>query len=54
MLKKFQHNHGIIQVVIGGDHSVVLSSVLADLDRGISPINLGIIHIDSHEDINLS
>ncbi len=42
-----------IQVVVGGDHSVTFSSILASLQRWGNK-NLGYIHIDSHPDANLS
>jgi len=42
-----------VQVVIGGDHSVTLPSVLAVKDRIGSFKNLGYIQFDSHGDINL-
>ena len=42
-----------IQVVIGGDHSVTLPSILAVRDRISSFKNLGYIQFDSHGDINL-
>jgi arginase len=42
-----------IQVVIGGDHSITLPSVLAVLERVDDPKKLGYIHFDSHGDINL-
>ncbi len=38
-------------VVIGGDHSVTFSSILYDLNYYGN--NIGIIHFDSHGDINL-
>ncbi len=41
------------QIVIGGDHSVTLSSVLALMDRAKSPERIGYIHFDSHGDMNL-
>ena len=43
---------GEMQIVIGGDHTVSLSSVLAVLERAKKK-NLGYIHFDSHGDINL-
>jgi arginase len=42
-----------INILIGGDHSVVLPSILADLERYIDPNKIGVLHIDSHGDINL-
>ena len=48
------NNDRVIQVVIGGDHMVVLPSILADLAKGIKPEDIGLIHFDSHGDINLS
>ena len=44
---------GQTQVVIGGDHSVTLSSILAVKDRIGSFKNLGYIQFDSHGDMNL-
>lgn len=44
---------GQIQVVIGGDHSVTLPSILAVRDRIGSFKNLGYVQFDSHGDINL-
>ena len=44
---------GQTQVVIGGDHSVTLPSILAVRDRAGSFKNLGYIQFDSHGDINL-
>lgn len=41
------------QVVIGGDHSVTLSSVLAVRDRIGGFKNLGYVQFDSHGDMNL-
>lgn len=41
------------QVVIGGDHSVTLPSVLALIQRIPDLSELGYIHFDSHGDINL-
>lgn len=38
-------------VIVGGDHSVTFASILYDLD--IYGNDLGIIHFDSHGDINL-
>lgn len=40
------------QLVVGGDHSVTLSSVLAVLQRIQNAQQLGYIHFDSHGDIN--
>jgi len=42
-----------IQVVIGGDHSVTLPSILAAIERGVRN-SFGIIYFDSHGDINLA
>jgi arginase len=42
-----------IQILVGGDHSVVLPSILADLERFKDPNQIGVLHIDSHGDINL-
>ncbi len=42
-----------IQIVIGGDHSVSLPSVLAVIDRVGSSKKIGYVHFDSHGDINL-
>ena len=42
-----------IQIVIGGDHSVSLPSVLAVIDRIGSAKKIGYVHFDSHGDINL-
>lgn len=41
------------QVVIGGDHSISLPSVLAVLERLKDKGKLGYIHFDSHGDMNL-
>ena len=41
------------QIVIGGDHSVSLPSVLAVIDRVGSSKKIGYVHFDSHGDINL-
>lgn len=41
------------QIVIGGDHSVSLSSVLAVIERTDDIKRVGYIHFDSHADINL-
>ena len=41
------------QIVIGGDHSVSLPSVLAVIDRIGSSKKIGYVHFDSHGDINL-
>lgn len=41
------------QVVIGGDHSVTLSSILAVRDRIGGFKNLGYVQFDSHGDMNL-
>ncbi len=43
-----------IQVVIGGDHSVTFSSLLATLERTDDTQNLGYIQFDSHADMNLA
>ena len=43
---------GEMQIVIGGDHIVSLSSVLAVIDRIGETSRLGYIHFDSHGDIN--
>lgn len=40
------------QIVIGGDHIVTLSSVLALIERTKAPDKIGYIHFDSHGDIN--
>lgn len=40
------------QIVIGGDHIVSLSSVLAVIDRFGDPSKIGYVHFDSHGDIN--
>jgi arginase len=42
-----------VQVVIGGDHTVTLPSVLAVMDRLRQHETLGYIQFDSHGDINL-
>ncbi len=42
-----------VQIVIGGDHSVSLPSVLAVIDRTGSSKKIGYVHFDSHGDINL-
>lgn len=42
-----------VQIVIGGDHSVSLPSVLAVIDRAGSSKKIGYVHFDSHGDINL-
>jgi arginase family enzyme len=42
-----------IQVVIGGDHSVTFSSMLALLERHENPSTIGYIQFDSHADMNL-
>ncbi len=47
-------NDRVIQIVIGGDHSVTLPSVLAVMETISDPANLGIIYFDSHGDINLA
>ncbi len=47
-------NNNIIQVVIGGDHSVTFSSLLAVLNRINDPKDLGYIQFDSHGDMNLA
>lgn len=44
--------HNQIQIVVGGDHSITLPSVLAVIDR-YDAKNLGYIQFDSHGDINL-
>lgn len=41
------------QVVVGGDHSISLPSVLAVLERLKDKGKLGYIHFDSHGDMNL-
>lgn len=41
------------QIVIGGDHCISLSSVLALIDRVKDVNKIGYIHFDSHGDINL-
>ncbi len=54
--KEFINAHikpGQTQVVIGGDHSISLPSILAARDRAGSFKNLGYIQFDSHGDINL-
>lgn len=48
-----QIKNGEIQVVIGGDHSVSLPSVLALIERKEDVKQVGYIHFDSHADINL-
>jgi arginase family enzyme len=40
------------QVVIGGDHSVSLPSVLARIDRSQNLSDFGYIHFDVHPDLN--
>lgn len=42
-----------MQIVIGGDHSVSLPSVLAVIDRVGDSKKIGYVHFDSHGDINL-
>lgn len=42
-----------MQIVIGGDHSISLPSVLAVIDRVGSSKKIGYVHFDSHGDINL-
>jgi arginase len=42
-----------IQIMIGGDHSLAFSSILATLDRLDNPKDLGYIQFDSHGDMNL-
>ncbi|MBI3984668.1 MAG: arginase family protein [Candidatus Levybacteria bacterium] len=44
---------GQTQIVIGGDHSVSLPSVLAVIDRVENSKKVGYVHFDSHGDINL-
>ncbi len=54
--REFINNHlkpGQIQVVIGGDHSVTLPSILAVRDRIGGFENLGYVQFDSHGDMNL-
>ena len=54
--RRFINSHikcGQTQVVIGGDHSVTLPSILAVKDRVGSLKNLGYIQFDSHGDMNL-
>lgn len=40
-----------VQVVIGGDHSVALGSILSVFER-VSPEKVGVIYIDSHADLH--
>lgn len=40
-------------IIVGGDHSVAFSSILATLDRIGDSKDLGYIQIDSHGDMNL-
>lgn len=54
--REFIYKHlrpGQTQVVIGGDHSVTLSSILATRDRIGGFENLGYVQFDSHGDMNL-
>ncbi len=54
--REFINNHlkpGQIQVVIGGDHSVTLPSILATRDRIGGFKDLGYVQFDSHGDVNL-
>lgn len=44
---------GYTQVVVGGDHSISLPSVIAVLERAGDPKKVGYIHFDSHGDLNL-
>lgn len=41
------------QIVVGGDHCISLSSVMALIDRVKDVNKIGYIHFDSHGDINL-
>lgn len=40
-------------IVIGGDHSIAFSAIMAALDRVKNPRKLGYIQFDSHGDMNL-